>query len=172
MLTTAACPAASRNRCPSSAMIQQPSPREATGKVFLKWRGKSPLRVGMRYPGRNCSRVENTVSVIRINLSRSRARVRREPDYWNHSRNVASSVVLQEVVLHGLIPHAVLRFIVFHRRRSDMRSVTLRCVFVGALLLGSGLAIFAQESAKHSVTFDDMIRLHRIAEPQVSRDGK
>src|SRR6266481_6444480 len=53
-----------------------------------------------------------------------------------------------------------------------MRSVTLRCVFVSALLLGSGLAIFAQESAKHSVTFDDMIRLHRIAEPQVSRDGK
>src|SRR5258706_11887874 len=53
-----------------------------------------------------------------------------------------------------------------------MRSVTLRCVFVGALLLGSGLAIFSQESAKHSVTFDDMIKLHRIAEPQVSRDGK
>src|SRR5882757_3213903 len=53
-----------------------------------------------------------------------------------------------------------------------MRSVTLRCVFVSALLLGSGLAIFSQESAKHSVTFDDMIKLHRIAEPQVSRDGK
>src|SRR5467141_3839322 len=53
-----------------------------------------------------------------------------------------------------------------------MRSVTLRCVFVGALLLGSGLAIFSQESAKHSITFDDMIKLHRIAEPQVSRDGK
>src|SRR5229473_5230021 len=53
-----------------------------------------------------------------------------------------------------------------------MRSVTLRCVFVSALLLGSGLAIFSQESAKHSITFDDMIKLHRIAEPQVSRDGK
>src|SRR5712692_5479262 len=53
-----------------------------------------------------------------------------------------------------------------------MRSVTLRCVFVTALLLGSGLAIFSQESAKHAITFDDMIKLHRIAEPQVSRDGK
>src|SRR6266851_2647651 len=53
-----------------------------------------------------------------------------------------------------------------------MRSVTLRCVFVSALLLGSGLAIFSQEPAKHSITFDDMIKLHRIAEPQVSRDGK
>src|SRR5258707_9301148 len=53
-----------------------------------------------------------------------------------------------------------------------MRSVTLRCVFVSALLLGSGLAIFSQESAKHSITFDDMMKLHRIAEPQVSRDGK
>src|SRR6266481_8626762 len=69
MLTTAACPAASRNRRPSSAMIQQPSPREATGKAFLKWRGKSPLRVGMRCPGKNCNRVENTVSVIGTNLS-------------------------------------------------------------------------------------------------------
>src|SRR5258708_25402605 len=53
-----------------------------------------------------------------------------------------------------------------------MRGVTLRCVFASALLLGSGLAISAQESAKHSITFDDMINLHRIAEPQVSRDGK
>src|SRR6266566_2408579 len=127
MLTTAACPEASRNRRPSSATIQQPSPREATGKVFLKWRGK---------------------------------------------RNVTSSVVLQEVVLHDLIPHMVLRFIVFHRRRSEMTSITLRCVFESALLLGSGLVISAQESAKHAITFDDMIKCHRIAEPQVSRDGK
>src|SRR5260370_8784862 len=50
-------------------MIQQPSPREATGKIFLKWRGKSPLRVGMRCPGKNCNRVENTVSLIGVNPS-------------------------------------------------------------------------------------------------------
>src|SRR2546425_4704732 len=53
-----------------------------------------------------------------------------------------------------------------------MRGVTLRCVYVSALLLGSGLTISAQESAKHPITFDDMIKLHRIATPQVSRDGK
>src|SRR6266849_5144507 len=53
-----------------------------------------------------------------------------------------------------------------------MRCVNLRCIFVSALLLGSGLSISAQESAKHPITFDDLIKLHRIAEPQVSRDGK
>src|SRR6266850_4068525 len=57
MLTTAACPAASRNRRPSSSMIQQPSPRTAMGKVFLKLREKSPPLVAMNCPGRNCSRV-------------------------------------------------------------------------------------------------------------------
>src|SRR5258708_38457518 len=31
---------------------------------------------------------------------------------------------------------------------------------------------FAQETAKHAITFDDMMKLHRIAEPQISRDGK
>src|SRR5258705_6554818 len=63
MLTTAAWPAASRNRWPSSAMIQQPSPREATGKPFLKLRGKSPLRVGMSCPAKDCSRVASRVIV-------------------------------------------------------------------------------------------------------------
>src|SRR6266571_4337857 len=53
-----------------------------------------------------------------------------------------------------------------------MRGVTLRCAYVSTLMLGSGLAISAQESANHPITFDDMIKLHRIAEPQVSRDGK
>ncbi|OLB38534.1 MAG: hypothetical protein AUH11_06380 [Acidobacteria bacterium 13_2_20CM_57_17] len=39
-------------------------------------------------------------------------------------------------------------------------------------MLGSGPANSAQETAKHAITFDDMIKLHRIAEPQVSPDGK
>ncbi len=52
-----------------------------------------------------------------------------------------------------------------------MKGVILQCVFVSALL-GSGPAISAQESSKHAITFDDMIKLHRIAEPQISRDGK
>src|SRR5712691_2053611 len=53
-----------------------------------------------------------------------------------------------------------------------MNSVTLRCFFVSALLMGSTLAISAQEAAKHPINFDDMIKLHRIAEPKVSPNGK
>jgi dipeptidyl aminopeptidase/acylaminoacyl peptidase len=53
-----------------------------------------------------------------------------------------------------------------------MKGTTLRRVFASALLLGSGLRVSAQEAAKHSITFDDMIKLHRITEPQVSPDGK
>jgi len=86
------------------------------GKVILKLRGKSPLRAGMRCPAKDCSRVENSISAMGINLSHGEARLRREPDYWNRMRNVTSSVVLQEAVLQELIPHMVLRFIVFHRR--------------------------------------------------------
>src|SRR5436309_4738220 len=50
--------------------------------------------------------------------------------------------------------------------------VFLRCVFVIALLLGCVLLVSAQEAAKHPISFDDLIKLHRIAEPQVSPDGK
>src|SRR5713101_7904220 len=119
MLTTAACPEASRNRRPSAETIQQPSPREAIGKVFLKLRGKSPLRVGMRCPAKDCSRVKNSISAIGINLSPGAARLRREPDYWNRKRNVTSSVVLQEVVLQDLIPHMV--FCVSQEMKRDER---------------------------------------------------
>src|SRR5207245_6985982 len=47
-----------------------------------------------------------------------------------------------------------------------------RCGFAIALLLGCASPGFSQETAKHAITFDDMMKLHRIAEPQVSRDGK
>jgi len=53
-----------------------------------------------------------------------------------------------------------------------MKAAILRCGLMSALLLGSGLALCAQEAAKHPIAFDDMIKLHRIAEPQVSPDGK
>ncbi len=53
-----------------------------------------------------------------------------------------------------------------------MKGIILRCGFLGALLVGAGLAISAQEATKHAITFDDMIKLRRIAEPQVSPDGK
>src|SRR5258708_7033596 len=47
----------------------------------------------------------------------------------------------------------------------------VRCAVVVALIGGICRTATAQE-AKHAITFDDMIKLHRIAEPQVSRDGK
>src|SRR5213594_41122 len=56
ILTTAAWPAASRKRRPLSSIIQQPSPRDAMGNVFLRFREKSPL-VGMICPTKDCSRL-------------------------------------------------------------------------------------------------------------------
>src|SRR6266571_3832998 len=53
-----------------------------------------------------------------------------------------------------------------------MRVFFLRCGFAIALLLGCAFLVSAQEPAKHAIAFDDMIKLHRIADPQVSRDGK
>jgi dipeptidyl aminopeptidase/acylaminoacyl peptidase len=41
-----------------------------------------------------------------------------------------------------------------------------------ALLLCSSGSALAQQAAKHPITFDDMIRMHRVSEPQASPDGK
>ena len=53
-----------------------------------------------------------------------------------------------------------------------MKRIFLRSGFVCAVVLTFGLAMAAQEAAKHPITFDDMIRMHRVAEPQISPDGK
>ena len=53
-----------------------------------------------------------------------------------------------------------------------MKVFFIRCGFAIALLLGCTSPGFSQETTKHAITFDDMMKLHRIAEPQVSRDGK
>src|SRR5258708_20989872 len=94
MLTTAACPEASRNRGPSSATIQQPSPREATGKVFLKWRGKRPVRVRMRYTGMNCNKVQNRPSALSNNLSRGEGRSPPKPRYFVRKGKVTAFLLL------------------------------------------------------------------------------
>src|SRR5713226_8333161 len=57
-------------------------------------------------------------------------------------------------------------------REREMKGIVRRTGFFSALVLGFAFAVAAQEAAKHAITFDDMIKLHRIAEPQVSRDGK
>ena len=38
--------------------------------------------------------------------------------------------------------------------------------------LATSLCANAQAPAKHPITFDDMIKLHRVSSPQVSPDGK
>jgi dipeptidyl aminopeptidase/acylaminoacyl peptidase len=53
-----------------------------------------------------------------------------------------------------------------------MKRVIARCSFAFAPLLAVGISAFAQEGAKHPITFADLIGMHRISEPQVSPDGK
>jgi dipeptidyl aminopeptidase/acylaminoacyl peptidase len=52
------------------------------------------------------------------------------------------------------------------------KSIYLRGCLVVALLMTAALATRAQEAAKHPVTFNDMIQMHRISEAQISPDGK
>jgi dipeptidyl aminopeptidase/acylaminoacyl peptidase len=58
------------------------------------------------------------------------------------------------------------------QEKKEMKHMILRCGFAGALLLCAGIILSAQEAAKHPITFDDLIKMHRIGEPQVSPDGK
>ena len=53
-----------------------------------------------------------------------------------------------------------------------MKGLFLRSALASALTLACGFASAAQETAKHPITFDDMIKMHRVAEPQISTDGK
>jgi len=43
---------------------------------------------------------------------------------------------------------------------------------MGLALMGCGEAARAQESAKHAMTFDDLISMRRVAEAELSPDGK
>jgi len=53
-----------------------------------------------------------------------------------------------------------------------MKQIFLRSGLVCALVFAFGFELGAQESAKRPITFDDMIKMHRVAEPQISPDGK
>ncbi len=53
-----------------------------------------------------------------------------------------------------------------------MKGIFLRSALAVPLILSCGFAIAAQEATKHSITFDDMIKMHRVSEPQISPDGK
>jgi dipeptidyl aminopeptidase/acylaminoacyl peptidase len=47
-----------------------------------------------------------------------------------------------------------------------------RCVAVVAFVLCGSAGVQSQETAKRAITFDDMIKLHRVGSPQISPDGK
>jgi dipeptidyl aminopeptidase/acylaminoacyl peptidase len=47
-----------------------------------------------------------------------------------------------------------------------------RCVTVAAFVLFGSAGVQSQETAKRAITFDDMIKLHRVGSPQISPDGK
>jgi len=54
-----------------------------------------------------------------------------------------------------------------------MKRIGLRSgLAVVILVLSETPGINAQEAGKRPITFDDMIKLHRVAEPQISPDGK
>jgi dipeptidyl aminopeptidase/acylaminoacyl peptidase len=53
----------------------------------------------------------------------------------------------------------------------EMKGIVRRIGFFNVLVLGFAFAVAAQEAAKHAITFDDLIKMHRIAEPQISPDG-
>jgi dipeptidyl aminopeptidase/acylaminoacyl peptidase len=58
-----------------------------------------------------------------------------------------------------------------------MNGIGLRSGTVAAALLLSSLSVTASpaaspETAKHPIAFDDLIKMHRVGEPQISPDGK
>jgi dipeptidyl aminopeptidase/acylaminoacyl peptidase len=54
-----------------------------------------------------------------------------------------------------------------------MKRIGLRSGLAAVILVLCGTAAtFAQEGGKRAITFDDMIKLHRVMDPQISPDGK
>src|SRR5258707_10151932 len=53
-----------------------------------------------------------------------------------------------------------------------MRNVLRSGLVAAGLFLCCASNNFAQEAAKHVISFDDMILMHRIGDPKISPDGK
>lgn len=53
-----------------------------------------------------------------------------------------------------------------------MKRIVLRIGLVTAVAMQLCATLLAQEAAKHPITFEDMIKMHRVNEPQISPDGK
>src|SRR4030095_2494646 len=57
-------------------------------------------------------------------------------------------------------------------RLSLLKRAIVCCVWVGLLASGSARGAGAQQAAKHAITFDDLLAMHRVAEAELSPDGK
>ena len=53
-----------------------------------------------------------------------------------------------------------------------MKRAILWCSLFMVVLLAGQLGAIAQEAANRAITFDDLIKMHRVGEAQVSPDGK
>ncbi|HXM93071.1 MAG TPA: S9 family peptidase [Candidatus Dormibacteraeota bacterium] len=53
-----------------------------------------------------------------------------------------------------------------------MKCRIVRSSVFGVLLLGGCVAVQAQDATKRAIGFDDLIRMHRVSDPQISPDGK
>jgi dipeptidyl aminopeptidase/acylaminoacyl peptidase len=53
-----------------------------------------------------------------------------------------------------------------------MNRTMLRAALLFGAALGLCKVVRAQETAKHAIAFQDLIRMHRVSEPQISPDGK
>jgi dipeptidyl aminopeptidase/acylaminoacyl peptidase len=57
--------------------------------------------------------------------------------------------------------------------RTSVHKRSVACgLWVSLALLASSTAAGAQETGKHAITFDDLIAMHRVAEAELSPDGK
>src|SRR5437016_2478332 len=56
--------------------------------------------------------------------------------------------------------------------RTSVQRSAIACVLSAVLWMASGRLAGAQETAKRAITFDDLIAMHRVAEPDLSPDGK
>ncbi|MHB8501614.1 MAG: S9 family peptidase [Candidatus Acidiferrales bacterium] len=53
-----------------------------------------------------------------------------------------------------------------------MKRANLQSSFLIVMLLAGVSIVEAQQAGKHAITFDDLIRMHRVGEAQISPDGK
>src|SRR6266436_665327 len=73
--------------------------------------------------------------------------------------------------IHGLVDSTAI-YLRKRREKTMMRNVLRSGLAAAGLFLCCALNNFAQEAAKHAISFDDMILMHRVGDPKISPDGK